>query len=86
MSKITIGNYFNQLEQEKKEKIISLSNVYDDTFDGETTNLDSDSEIIKYIINRPILRQKEKIRDAIKELIEKKIKLIESKKVIKKKE
>ena len=30
------------------------------------------------------MRQKERIRDAIKELIEKKIKLIESKKVIKK--
>ena len=47
--------------------MISLSNVYDDTLDGETTNLDSDSEIIDFIINRPILRQKERIRDAIKE-------------------
>lgn len=51
LSKITIENYFNQLEREKKEKMISISNVYDDTLDGETINLDSDSEIIKYIIN-----------------------------------
>ena len=68
MSNITIENYFNQLEKKrKKEKMISLSNVYDDTLDGETTNLDSDSEIIDFIINRPILRQKERIREAIKE-------------------
>ena len=49
----TVENYFQTLKQEKKEKMISISEIYDDADDNDdetTENIDSDSEI-KNIIN-----------------------------------
>lgn len=76
----SVENYFQSLKQEKKEKMISISETYDDdgNDDEETTqNIDSDSEI-KNIINKAFNKPKELIRGPIKKLIEKKIELIDN--------
>ena len=78
----SVENYFQSLKQEKKEKMISISETYDDDGndddDEETTqNIDSDSEI-KNIINKAFNKPKELIRGPIKKLIEKKIELIDN--------
>ena len=73
----SVENYFQSLKQEKKEKMISISETYDDdgNDDEETTqNIDSDSEI-KNIINKAFNKPKELIRGPINKLIEKKIEL-----------
>ena len=54
----SIENYFQDLKQEKKEKMISISELYDDCDgnDEETAdNIDSDSEI-KNIINKELIK------------------------------
>ena len=76
----SVENYFQSLKQEKKEKIISISETYDDdgNDDEETTqNIDSDSEI-KNTNNQAFNKPKELIRGPIKKLIEKKIELIDN--------
>ena len=76
----SVENYFQSLKQEKKEKIISISETYDDdgNDDEETTqNIDSDSEI-KNTNNQEFNKPKELIRGPIKKLIEKKIELIDN--------
>ena len=74
LDKKSVENYFQNLKQEKKEKMISISDAYDDEdgFDEETAEyIDSETEI-KNIINKAFNKPKELIRGAIKKLIEKK--------------
>ena len=56
----TVENYVQILKQEKKEKMISLSEIYDDADgnDDETTEfIDSTSEI-KILLIKPLINQK----------------------------
>ena len=80
LNKKSVENYFQNLEQKKKEKMISISDIKDDddgNDDEETEIVDSDSEIMN-IINKAFNRPKELIRGPIKKLIEKRIQLIDN--------
>ena len=78
----SVENYFQSLKQEKKEKMISISDINSDADrndDEETTEIvNSDFEQIMNIINKAFNRPKELIRGPIKKLIEKRIQLIDN--------
>jgi hypothetical protein len=70
----TTDNFFNKLNQKEKEKLINIYptiNLIEN--DNEETESESLSENIEKIINKPIERQKNKIRKDIKFIISQKI-------------
>lgn len=73
LNKCTLENYFDNLPQKKKEEMISLFPSYRD-IETDESSIESLSEKINFIINKPLNELKNKMRFDIRNFITNKIK------------